>query len=111
MQGDQHTWKDLVEAVVHELHGAAGQANPVTASDYQQAEMEIYKRIQHDCFPEDLHHLKEDSGFCVGGRPSAMYNISVGSAEDGRLSRRCLRCQTYRWPVYGFISQPSTPQV
>ncbi len=42
-----------------ELHGAAGQGNPVAASDYQQSEMMIYKRIQHDCFPEELHHLKE----------------------------------------------------
>ncbi len=41
LQGDQHTWKDLVEAVVLELHGAAGQGNPVAASDYQQAEMMI----------------------------------------------------------------------
>ncbi len=59
LQGDQHTWKDLVKAMVLELHGAAGQGNPVTASDYQQAEMMICKRIQHDCFPEELHHLKE----------------------------------------------------
>ncbi len=59
LQGDQHTWKDLVEAVVLELHGAAGQGNPVAASDYQQAEMMIYERIQHDCFPEELHHLKK----------------------------------------------------
>ncbi|RXN32762.1 guanine nucleotide-binding subunit alpha-12 isoform X2 [Labeo rohita] len=59
LQDDHHTWKDLVEAVLCELHGAAGQDNPVTASDYQQAEMVIYQRIQNDYFPEELHHLKE----------------------------------------------------
>lgn len=62
LQGAQLTWKDLVEAMVCELHGGAGQGSPVTASDYQQAEMMIYRRIQHDCFPEELHHLK-------GGKP------------------------------------------
>lgn len=189
LQDTKLTWKDLVEAMVRELHGAAGQGSPVTASDYQQAEMMIYKRIQHDCFPEELHHLKgvkpipnnsrlltlspeldpkeviirvggrlrraealdpafkhpiildpthpatklqyrimtlvsatldlngymrkcaAPSGSCAGERRSVMYNIYVRSVEDGRLSHRFLRCQTYPWPVYVYISRPSIPRV
>ncbi|KAI2664192.1 hypothetical protein H4Q32_002333 [Labeo rohita] len=32
---------------------------PCSLQDYRQAEMVIYQRIQNDCFPEELQHLKE----------------------------------------------------
>ncbi|XP_073770437.1 uncharacterized protein [Danio rerio] len=60
VQNSQYTtWKDLVEAVAHELHGAADSSNPIVASEYQQAELVIYKKIQQDCFQEELHCLKK----------------------------------------------------
>lgn len=50
--------KDLVEATVQEHHGAATQNGVPTASDYQQAEMLIFKRMQQDRFPEELRLLE-----------------------------------------------------
>ncbi|KAL1265253.1 hypothetical protein QQF64_003280 [Cirrhinus molitorella] len=52
------SWKDMVEAVAQEMHGAADQDTPLTAEDYRQAEMKIFQRVQSECFPEELHHLK-----------------------------------------------------
>lgn len=52
------SWQDLVEATVQELHGAATQNGVPTASDYQQAEMLIFKRMQQDSFPEELRLLE-----------------------------------------------------
>lgn len=51
-------WTDLVDATVQGLDGAAAPSSVPTASDYQQAEMLIFKQVQQDCFPEELRLLR-----------------------------------------------------
>ncbi len=52
------SWKNMVEAVAQEMHGAADQDEPLTVEDYRQAEMTVFQRIQSECFPVELRHLK-----------------------------------------------------
>ncbi|XP_067280209.1 uncharacterized protein [Pseudorasbora parva] len=55
-----NSWKDLVEAVAQELHGAAAQNEPPLASTYQEAEIAALRKIQMDSFPEDFQLLKSN---------------------------------------------------
>ncbi|KAL1265549.1 hypothetical protein QQF64_003576 [Cirrhinus molitorella] len=52
------SWKDLVESVVQEAHGAADQNAPLSAEDFRQAEKTIFRRIQMECFAEELKCLR-----------------------------------------------------
>ncbi|KAL1269115.1 hypothetical protein QQF64_031404 [Cirrhinus molitorella] len=52
------SWKDLVESVVQEAHGAADQNAPLSAEDFRQAEKAIFRRIQMECFAEELKCLR-----------------------------------------------------
>lgn len=40
------SWKEMVEAIAQEGHGAADRDEP------------IFRRVQAECFPEELSHLK-----------------------------------------------------
>lgn len=112
LQGGQHTWKDLVEVTVHELHGAAGLGSAVTASDYHQAEMIIYKRTQQDCFPEELHHLKKGKSVPNSNR---LLNLSpeLDPKEaiicvGGRLRRAEALDSAFKHPIVLDPSHPAT---
>ncbi len=52
------SWKDLVESVAQELHGAAAQSGSPPASAYQEAELIALRKAQMDSFPEDYQLLK-----------------------------------------------------
>lgn len=56
---EQHDcWKNLIDATVQGLDGAAAQSSVPTASDYQQAEMLVIQQAQQDSFPEELRLLQ-----------------------------------------------------
>ncbi|KAJ7983948.1 hypothetical protein DPEC_G00368720 [Dallia pectoralis] len=58
------TWKELLEVTTRELHGAASQGGDPKAEDYREAEAHIFRRIQQECFPDELRLLK--AGKAVG---------------------------------------------
>jgi len=51
-------WKDLVDAVAQELHGAAAQDKTPSAGTYREAETVALRKIQLESFPEDFQLLK-----------------------------------------------------
>lgn len=58
-----NTWAELVEATAKEIQNAAMQGDPAgsnspTAGAYTEAEQQILRQIQMDCFPEDYHLLQ-----------------------------------------------------
>ncbi|XP_049321160.1 uncharacterized protein LOC111190943 [Astyanax mexicanus] len=53
------SWKDLVESLAQELHGAANHSGPVPASTYQAAERLAFQKAQKASFPEDCDLLQK----------------------------------------------------
>ncbi|KAL0165842.1 hypothetical protein M9458_037686, partial [Cirrhinus mrigala] len=52
------TWRDLVEATVQKLQGAAGDNRVLSADDYRTAETLILRRAQQDSFTEEFGLLR-----------------------------------------------------
>lgn len=52
------TWKDLVESLAQELHGAASLSGLPPASTYQAAEMLAFQNAQQESFSDDYELLK-----------------------------------------------------
>ncbi|XP_057186686.1 uncharacterized protein LOC130552431 [Triplophysa rosa] len=84
------SWRDMVKSVAQELHGAAGR-EPLSAADYQQAEMTVFKRVQSECFPEELRHLRAGKALLKSSRILSL-SPELDPEEDiirvgGRLRR------------------------
>ncbi|XP_067303718.1 uncharacterized protein [Pseudorasbora parva] len=111
--GQSHlSWKDMVEAVAQEVHGAADRDEPLTAEDYRQAEMTIFRRVQAECFPEELRHLK--SGKAVL-RSSRLLTLSPELDPDegiirvgGRLRRADCLDPAFTHPIVLDSLHPAT---
>nr|XP_055076729.1 uncharacterized protein LOC129455971 [Misgurnus anguillicaudatus] len=54
------TWRELVEATVQMLNGAASQSKTPNADDYRNAEILILKGAQQNSFPEELKLLQNE---------------------------------------------------
>ena len=78
------TWKELLQATVQELHGAATEESCANAEDYRQAERFLLSRAQRDSFPEELRLLK--AGKPVQ-RSSRLLNLSPELDDTGELIR------------------------
>lgn len=52
-------FRDMIEAIVRSRHGAAGSQSTPSAQDYQDAEIDLLRQVQVDCFEEDFQHLSE----------------------------------------------------
>nr|XP_021327164.1 uncharacterized protein LOC110438611 isoform X1 [Danio rerio]XP_021327165.1 uncharacterized protein LOC110438611 isoform X1 [Danio rerio]XP_021327166.1 uncharacterized protein LOC110438611 isoform X1 [Danio rerio] len=84
-------FKALVEATALLLHGAAGKDGDLSAVDYQSAERNTLRKVQIDCFPDDINAL-------VAGKPvpsssrlitlAPEYDSTVGLIRVGGRLRR-----------------------
>ncbi|XP_052405908.1 uncharacterized protein LOC127951863 [Carassius gibelio] len=97
------SWKALVEAVAEEAHGAADLKKPLSAEDYRQAELTVFRRSQSACFAEELSRLK--AGRLVG-RSSRLLTLSpeLDPVEGvirvgGRLRRAELLDPAFKHPI------------
>ncbi|XP_058652120.1 uncharacterized protein LOC131552381 [Onychostoma macrolepis] len=52
------TWRELVDATVQKLQGAAGNSRALSADDYRTAEILILRRAQQDSFTEEFSLLQ-----------------------------------------------------
>lgn len=68
-------FKELIEAVAHERHGAANKQGCPSAEDHVEAEREILRQVQLDCFPEDIARLS-------AGRPVLSTSRLLSSAPE-----------------------------
>ncbi|KAJ7997224.1 hypothetical protein DPEC_G00226750 [Dallia pectoralis] len=78
------TWKELLEVTTRELHGAASQGGDPKAEDYREAEAHIFRRIQQECFPDELRLLK--AGKAVG-TSSRLLTLAPELDDTGELIR------------------------
>ncbi len=70
----------MVEAVVWSPHRAAGNLSTPAAQDYQEAERDLLRQAQVDCFMEDLHHLSDNKPV-----PSTSRLITLAPEYDDQL--------------------------
>lgn len=78
------SWKELLEATVRELHGAANSGVSPSAEDFRQAERLILHRAQMDSFQQEYSLLK--AGKPVP-RSSRLLTLSPELDESGQLIR------------------------
>lgn len=88
------SWKDMVESVAQEVHGAADRDEPLMAADYRQAEMTIFRRVQAECFPEELRHLKAGKAVL---RSSRLLTLSPELDPDEGIIRVGGRLRRAEW--------------
>ncbi|KAL1261419.1 hypothetical protein QQF64_006684 [Cirrhinus molitorella] len=84
------TWKNLVESVAQELHGAAEQSGSPPTSTYQEAELTALRKAQMDSFPEDYQLLKSSKPIHSNSRLlclSPEFDTSNLIRVEGRLRR------------------------
>ncbi|XP_016388452.1 uncharacterized protein LOC107724160 [Sinocyclocheilus rhinocerous] len=62
------SWRALVEAVAKEAHGAADPEKSLSAGDYRQAELTVFRRCQSECFTDELRRLKAGRIVCRSSR-------------------------------------------
>lgn len=110
---DQYVcWKDLIDATVRRLDGAAAQPGVRTASDYQQAELLIIKQAQRDSFPEELRLLQ--AGKPVQ-RSSSLLTLSPELDSDAgiiRVGGRLRRAETLDpGTIHPIILDPAHPAI
>ncbi|KAL2093214.1 hypothetical protein ACEWY4_010526 [Coilia grayii] len=74
------SFKDLVESVVQARHGAVGDQSTPTAEAYQNAERDLLRLVQADCFAEDLEHLSNSKPV-----PSTSRLITLAPEYDPEL--------------------------
>ncbi len=111
-QAKYNTWKELLEATVRELQGAANQSGSYTAEDYRQAETLILKRAQSDCFPDELRLLRAGKPISPSSRLLTL-SPEIDDAEGlirvgGRLRRAEGLDQATVHPVVLDPAHPST---
>ncbi|XP_030609039.1 uncharacterized protein LOC115796760 [Archocentrus centrarchus] len=78
------TWKELMETLAQELHGAAGLSGPPTASTYQDAEFFAFQRAQQESFADDYDLLK-------AGKPVASNSRLLCLAPEFDTTRAVVR--------------------
>nr|XP_055064967.1 uncharacterized protein LOC129447318 [Misgurnus anguillicaudatus] len=96
------TWKDMVKSVAQQSHGAANQ-EPLTAADYKKAEMTIFRKVQSECFPEEMHHLKAGKALLKSSRILSL-SPELDPDEDiirvgGRLRRAEELDPSFKHPI------------
>ncbi|XP_038160417.1 uncharacterized protein LOC119796094 [Cyprinodon tularosa] len=74
------SFKELMEAVVQERHGTAKDHSTPAAEDYRNAERDLLRQVQVECFPEDLKHLSESKPV-----PSTSRLIALAPEYDKQL--------------------------
>lgn len=104
------TWKELLEATVQELQGAADQRGSCTAEDYRNAE--VLKRAQRGSFPDELWLLKVSKPISSSSRLLTL-SPEIDAAEGlihvrGRLRRAKALDQATVHPIVLDPGHPST---
>ncbi|XP_052449737.1 uncharacterized protein LOC128011416 [Carassius gibelio] len=106
------SWKDMVEGTAQEVHGTVNQGEPLTAEDYCQAEKKIFQKIQSECFPVELRHLKAGKDVL---RSSRLLTLSPELDPDegiirvgGRLRRTEGLDPAFKHPIVLDPSHPAT---
>ena len=76
------TWKELVDSLAQEIHGAASLSGQPPASTYQAAEMLAFRNVQQESFAEDYKHIK-------AGKPvaSSSHLLRLSPKFDTRKKR------------------------
>lgn len=77
-----NAYEDLIEATAKSLHGAA--VTPLTADHYREAENLLLQQVQQECFPIDLHQLRENKPL---QRSSRLLTLSPALDSTTKLIR------------------------
>lgn len=83
------TWSHLVEATHKSIHGAA--APPMSASDRLDTEVALIKRVQADCFPEELSAMQHSHPVRSSSRLNSLspeYDHTLGLIRVGGRLRK-----------------------
>ncbi|KAJ8341930.1 hypothetical protein SKAU_G00342210 [Synaphobranchus kaupii] len=94
------TWKELLEAIAQELHGAAGRGGDPAAKTYREAENLIFRRAQQDSFPEEISLLKARTNFRGGEREMREVFAELSSDLKQQLAKQ--------WIAFNF-NPPAAP--
>lgn len=79
-----NTSKELLQATVQELHGAATKESGANVEYYRQAERLLLNKAQRESFPEQLHLLKAGKPIRCSNR---LLNLSPELDDTGELIR------------------------
>ena len=106
------SWKDLVQATVRSLHGAAdpGTSQPSEAADYVRAETLLFMQSQRDSFPEEMKALKASRSIPSDSRLGSLapeHDDATGLLRVGGRLRRAEALETDM--IHPIILDPHHP--